>query len=149
MSKRSQRSGLLKSLAQWWQLIFNINLNEAWLFATPSKDHQCDSNAETKYSVPAAVVREGSSEGVSEASRSRQAHTRELVGTALRHKEMRVQGAAGTEGRWSAVPTTQNPITGMQGDSDGSQVSQLQSLKRGSNGRQEGKDSWNKKPTTV
>lgn len=122
MLKRSLRPGLLKCLVfQWWQLIFKINLNELWLFATSGVDHQCDSNSETTYSVLAAVVREGSSKEVSEAGteghQEADKHTEgSWLGTALEDKEMKVQGAGGTEGRWRSAPTTQNPVIGRQGD---------------------------------
>lgn len=41
------------------------------MFATSGVDHQCDSNSKTKYSVLAAVVREGSSKDVNEAGTDR------------------------------------------------------------------------------
>lgn len=96
-------------------------MNELWLFATSGVDHQCDSNSETTYSVLAAVVREGSSKEVSEAGtdghQEADKHTEgSWLGTALGDKEMKVQGAGGTEGRWRSAPTTQNPVIGRQGD---------------------------------
>lgn len=69
-SKRRQVRTIKKCLIfQRWQLIFKINLNELWLFATSGIDHQCESNLE--YSVLAAVVREGSSKEVSKAGTHR------------------------------------------------------------------------------
>lgn len=79
-------------------------MNELWLFATSGVDHQCASISETKYSVLAAVVREGSSGELREAGTHQHQeadkhNVRELAGSAPRHRNESAEAGGPEEGR--------------------------------------------------